>query len=96
MLLFDIEFQDIEYLDGYFSGTLYLYAENQRIVLDFGYDVEFESLSLQNCKNPLYNSFFQNYKPEQIADFRCKYGVQIKTYILEYLKLNYGYQEDNS
>ena len=50
MIGIDIEFYDIEFLDGYFSGTLFLFDRDQRIILDFGYDVEFKILTLQNCK----------------------------------------------
>ena len=52
MIGIDIEFYDIEFLDGYFSGTLFLFDRDQRIILDFGYDVEFKILTLQNCKKP--------------------------------------------
>jgi len=90
---FDIQFYDVEFLDGYFSGTFFLFDKNERVVLDFGYDVEFEILTLQNCKNPLYNSFFQYYRSEQIADLQFDYSEQIKIRIREYLLLNYRHQE---
>lgn len=93
MLGIDIEFYDIEFLDGYFSGSLFLFDGKRRIILDFGYDVESQTLTLQNCKNPAYNSFFEYYTSEEIADFRCEYDAHIKLYIQEYLLLNYGYRE---
>lgn len=93
MLGIDIEFYDIEFLDGYFSGTLFLFDGKRRIILDFGYDVEFQTLTLQNCKSPVYNSFFEYYTSEEIADFRREYDGHIKLHIQEYLLLNYGYRE---
>lgn len=44
----ECEFYDIENLDGYFSGTMYLFTENKRYILDFGYDIEFKKLKLMN------------------------------------------------
>ena len=93
MQVINIEFYDIEFLDGYFSGTVFLFDGKRRIILDFGYDVEFKTLTLQNCKNALYNSEFEYYTLEEIADFRCKYDAHIKLHIQEYLLLDYGYQE---
>ena len=78
MIGIDIEFYDIEFLDGYFSGTLFLFDRDQRIILDFGYDVEFKILTLQNCKKTVYNSLFEYYTSEEIADFRREYDAHIK------------------
>lgn len=93
MIEIDIKFYDIEFLDGYFSGTLFLFDGERRIILDFGYDVELKTLTLKNCKNSLYNSSYEHYILEEIADFRCKYHAHIKSQIQEYLLSNYGYQE---
>ena len=95
MIGIDIEFYDIEFLDGYFSGTLFLFDRDQRIILDFGYDVEFKILALLNCKKTVYNSLFEYYTSEEIADFRREYDAHIKLRIREYLLLNYGYREPN-
>ena len=53
--LMECEFYDIENLDVYFSGTMYLMTEDKRYILDFGYDIEFRRLKLINCNNPIHN-----------------------------------------
>lgn len=50
------DFFDLENIDGFVSGTVFLYANNKRYILDFGYDKEFSSLKIMNCNNQLYNS----------------------------------------
>lgn len=50
------EFYDTENLDGYFSGVLFLYTNNKRYIFSFGYDIEFETIKLMNCNNPIYNN----------------------------------------
>ena len=62
------EFYDTENLDGYFSGVLYLYTNNKRYIFSFGYDIEFETIKLMNCNNPIYNSYGDIYSNEEIAD----------------------------
>lgn len=60
------ELYDMENIDGYFSGVLYLYVENKRYVLSFGYDIELEILKLMNCMNPIYFTG-ETYTNEQLA-----------------------------
>lgn len=91
--MIDTKFYDIEFIDGYLSGMIFVFDRKQRIILDFGYDVEFQTLTLQNCKNPVYNSFFEYYTSEEITDFICEYDAYIKIRVQEYLLLNYGYRE---
>ena len=86
MIEINIEFYDIEFLDGYFSGTLFLFDGERRIILDYGYDVEFKTLMLKNCNNSLYNSFCKYYTSEEIADFWCAYNAHIEFRIQEYLR----------
>ena len=47
----ECEFYDIENLDGYFSGTMYLMMEDKRYILDFGYDIEFRRLKQKTTKS---------------------------------------------
>ncbi len=75
------EFYDTENLDGYFSGVLYLYANNRRYIMSFGYDIEFGSLKLMNCKDQLYNSYEETYSQEEIADLYTKNYSLIKNEI---------------
>lgn len=62
------EFYDTENLDGYFSGVLFLYTNNKRYILSFGYDIEFETIKLMNCNNIIYNSYGDIYSDEEIAE----------------------------
>ena len=71
------EFHDLENIDGYFSGIIYICTEQERYILEFGYDIEFRSLKLLNSTNPLYNSDFLSYSGEQIADIRRDYSAWI-------------------
>ena len=62
------EFYDTENLDGYFSGVLYLYTNSRRYIMSFGYDIEFGSLKLMNCRDLLYNSYGETYSQEELTD----------------------------
>lgn len=89
---FDIEFDNEEFLDGYFSATGYFYFPNQRIILDVGYDPELQILDLHNCTDPLYNSYGEYLASDKLLDFYCDYKIQIGNYIQEYLKIKYNYE----
>ncbi len=65
------EFYDTECIDGYFAGTVYIYEDtNTRFILDFGYDIEFEKLSLSNCNNFSVNSCNEQYSLEEIQNVK--------------------------
>lgn len=66
------EFYDTENLDGYFSGVLFLYINYKRYIFSFGYDIEFETIKLMNCNNPVYNSYGDTYSNEEIANVYTK------------------------
>lgn len=70
----ECEFYDIENLDGYFSGTMYLVTENKRYILDFGYDIEFRKLKLINCNNPIHNSYGEFYTSEELENMKMNYS----------------------
>lgn len=70
----ECEFYDMENLDGYFSGTMYLITENKRYILDFGYDIEFKRLKLINCNNPIHNSYGEYYTSEELENVKMYYG----------------------
>lgn len=78
------EFYNVEILDGYFSGVIYIYADNSRYVLDFGYDVEFKSLRLSNCSDPLYCDG-RTYTQDEIADIKTDNYYIIQSEINLYL-----------
>lgn len=63
------EFHNVEILDGYFSGVIYIYSGHERYILDFGYDVELKSLHLSNCSNLMYSDG-SSYTLEEIANIR--------------------------
>lgn len=67
MNMWKCEFYDTEFLDGYFSGVIYLYIDNRRYILSFGYDVEFESLKLMNCMEPMYYTG-EKYTIEELSE----------------------------
>lgn len=62
------EFYDIENLDGYFSGIMYIYVNGRRYIVEFGYDIEFKKLKLMNCNNIMYNSMRERYSNDELAD----------------------------
>lgn len=49
--------------------------------MSFGYDIEFGSLKLMNCKDQLYNSYEETYSQEEIADLYTKNYSLIKNEI---------------
>lgn len=81
----ECKFYDIENLDGYFSGTMYLITENKRYILDFGYDIEFRRLKLMNCNNPIRNSNGDYYTSEELENVKMYYSdiifMEIQNYV---------------
>ena len=73
----DIKFYELENIDGYFSGYLYLYDENKRYILQFGFDIELESLYLLNCKDIMYNTEMVEYDADELSQIREKYEWMI-------------------
>ena len=53
---------------GIFQVFYFLYINNKRYIFSFGYDIEFETIKLMNCNNPVYNSYEETYSNEEIAD----------------------------
>lgn len=84
----ECQFFDVEILDGYFSGVIHIMTENRRFILSFGYDIEFKKLTLFNCNNPMYDSEFIKYTPEEIEEIKEKYAYFIYPEIDSYLLLN--------
>ena len=81
----ECEFYDIENLDGYFSGTMYLVTENKRYILDFGYDIEFRKLKLINSNNPIHNSYGEFYTSEELENVKMSYADIIFGEIYSYV-----------
>ena len=79
------EFYDIENIDGYFSGTIFLYDNEKRYILDFGYDIEFSSLKLMNCTNPVYNSLEETYTLDEISEIYINNLALIRNEIINYI-----------
>lgn len=75
------EFYDTENIDGYFSGVLYFYTNNRRYIFEFGYDIEFGSLKLMNCNNPIYNSNQEFFSDEEIMDIYAENYCLLKNEI---------------
>lgn len=78
------ELYNIENIDGYFSGVAYLYVENKRYVLSFGYDIELGILKLMNCMNPIYFTG-ETYTNEQLADAYLYYRYLVIDEIKKYI-----------
>ena len=88
--MFKCKFYNIEILDGYFSGVVYLFANERRYVLNIGYDIEFDNLKLFNCNDLAYNSANEEYSVDQISDIYIDYGHLIKEEIKYYIDIH-GY-----
>lgn len=87
-VMWKCEFYDTENLDGYFSGVLYLYVDNKRYILSFGYDIEFGTLKLMNCNDLLYNSYKVIYSNEEIADIYTENYYLLINEIKQKIKIN--------
>ena len=81
----ECEFYDIENLDVYFSGTMYLMTEDKRYILDFGYDIEFRRLKLINCNNPIHNLNGEYYTSEELENVKMYYADIILGEIYNYI-----------
>ena len=71
------EFHDLENIDGYFSGVIYINTDKERYILEFGYDIEFKKLKLLNSTNIMYNSNCVSYDYEKLAEIKEDYGAWI-------------------
>lgn len=82
------EFDNIELLDGSLSAVLTICEDRKRYILNMDYDIELEHLRLWNCKDVYYNSFAEEYAPEQIGEIYISYLCEIKAEIEDFLLLN--------
>ena len=87
--MLEYKFYDLENIDGYFSGVIFIMVEDKRYILNFGYDVEFQTLKLMNCNNTLYNSHFAHYSEDEIIKLERDYYDVILMEIKNYLHYNY-------
>ena len=72
-------------MEGYFSGTMYLFVNNKRYILDFGYDIEFKNLTLFNCSSLLYNSYKEYYTDDELENIKKYYSDVIFMEIYNYI-----------
>ena len=56
--MIESKFFDLENIDGYFSGIISIPIDGKQYVLEFGFDIEFETLMIKQCMNPLYSNEF--------------------------------------
>lgn len=84
-IIMKCEFYDVENMDGYFSGTMYLFVDNKRYILDFGYDIEFKNLTLFNCSSLLYNSYKEHYTDDELENIKRYYSDVIFMEIYNYI-----------
>lgn len=82
------EFDNIELLDGSFSAVLTICDKRKRYILNMDYDIELEHLRLWNCKDVYYNSFAEEYAPEQIGEIYLSYLREIKAKVAAFLLSN--------
>lgn len=68
------DFYNLENIDGYFSGVIFIYAEQERYIVEFGYDIEFKQLKLMNCNDFLYNSDGISYDSDMIKRLEVQYS----------------------
>lgn len=81
-------FHNVEVLDGMFSCVAEIRGEQERWFLNLYYDVEENNLSLENCNDILYNSYFETYSVEDIGDLLSEYGFELRAAIRQYIREN--------
>lgn len=72
--MIESKFFDLENIDGYFSGIISIPIDGKQYVLEFGFDIEFETLMIKQCMNPLYsNEFNILYSEDEMNDLKTIY-----------------------
>ena len=72
--MIESKFFDLENIDGYFSGIISIPIDGKQYVLEFGLNIEFETLMIKQCMNPLYsNEFNILYSEDEMNDLKTIY-----------------------
>lgn len=72
--MIESKFFDLENIDGYFSGIISIPIDGKQYVLEFGFDIEFETLMIKQCMTPLYsNEFNILYSEDEMNDLKTIY-----------------------
>lgn len=77
------EFHNVEVLDGYFSGVIFICNHNNKYIFDVNYDIEFEKLYLNNCSDILYGK--TECSIETLEEIKNRHYYEIKEAILEFI-----------
>ena len=81
--MIESKFFDLENIDGYFSGIISIPIDGKQYVLEFGFDIEFETLMIKQCMTPLYsNEFNILYSEDEMNDLKIIY----RNFILNEIK----------
>ena len=72
--MIESKFLDLEKIDGQFSGIISIPIDGKQYVLEFGFDIEFETLMIKQCMTPLYsNEFNILYSEDEMNDLKTIY-----------------------
>ena len=85
-------YSDLEFIDGYFSGTIEMKdnTRNEEFVFDFGYDVEFDSLKMFKIRVKSIDTGIYECPEDFIEDFYYHYFLDIKNDVKFTLEYKYG------
>lgn len=87
-------FSNVEKIDGYFSGTLEINANNgDNFIFDFGYDIDTSKMNYWNCRVLVNHSGVLKYAPYSVADLLDRFGDTIHDEIYETMVFRYGPQK---
>lgn len=90
----EIQFDNLEKIDGYFSGTMQIKGINgDFFIVEFGYDIDTCKLNFWNCKALLVDSEMMMYEPYDVADFWDRFGWRLREDVYGELVLRYGPQQ---
>ena len=90
----EIQFDNLEKIDGYFSGTMKIMGGNgDTFIVEFGYDIDTCNLNFWNCKALLVNSDTMMYEPYAVADLWDRFGGQLRAVIYGVLVFLHGPQQ---
>ena len=82
------EFDNIEVIDGYFSGVASIFDNKKRYIVDISYDIEFEKLQISNCTDAMYNSNMEKYDIKELEELKIRNYYALQRKILDFIETN--------
>ena len=90
--MISFNYSDLEFIDGYFSGTIEMQDDNRKkeFVFDFGYDVEFDTLKMFKIREKTLGTKTNECPEDFTEDFHYHYFSDIKNDVKSTLEYKYG------